>query len=273
MSVSLTNFRAKLNNILGDVVSGTTSANGNTEKTTLQDTELAKYSDHFFAEHIAFLPGVPEARAVEDSWQPEGIVQVYKPFTSQVAISTPYEFHKYHPDDKKAAINNALLSAYPYFYKRIEDVTLTGKGAADTEYAVPAAFADGFPDQVWLKKITGSEISFEEFFNVDFKTIAGSKKFYANISTDYTILLIGKTWLTSLTTEASATELTDEQAAIVCLKAAANLWRQKTTVVDAEDSGRFDTLADQKDLEFERLVRLRAMPEISHFSMDWSTLE
>jgi len=116
-------------------------------------------------------------------------------------------------------------------------------------------------------------IEYGEFFDFIFKEVSGSKKFYADIPTDYTILLIGKTWLTQLTTDISTTELTEEQADIVCLKAAANLYRLETTVVNSEATGRFDVLANQRDLEFERLVRLRRMPELIHFSMDWSWLE
>ena len=271
MSISLTNFRSKLNNLLGDTVTGTTTADGADNKKTFIDVMLAKYTDHYFEGHTAYLAS--EARDIEEFLQPEGIVKVRNAFTDRVLASVPYEIHKNHPDQKKIAINQALLAAYPYFYKRVEDVTLIGKGSSDTEYTVPAGFTDGFPYQLWLKKTDVSDITFEEFFDVGFKEVAGVKKFYADIDTDYTILLIGKTWLTQFTTDASLTELTDEQADIVCLRAAVNMYRMKTAIVDSEDAVRLDTLANQKDLEFEKLIRARRMPALARFNMDWSWLE
>lgn len=273
MSIELTDFRAKLNDILDDVVSGTTSESGADNNKNFIDILLAKYPDHYFAGHTAYLPDVPETRDIEDFLQPEGIVMVRNAFTSQVSDKAAYELHKFHPDRKKIAINQALLAAYPYFYKRVE-ASLPGQGSSDTEYDVPDDdFTDGFPDQIWLKTTSDSKISYKEFFDVDYKEIAGSKKFYADIPTTKTILLIGKTWLSQFAKDDDTTELTDEQADIVCLKAIANLYRMQTGIVNAEDAARFDVLANQKELEFQGLVRLRRMPELYHLALDWGWTE
>ena len=262
MSINLTNCRAKLNEILGDVVSGTTSEDGADTKKTFVDISLAKYPDHYFAGRVAYLPVAAESRDVEDFLQPEGVVMVHSAFTAKVLATVAYELHKHHPDKKKIAINQALLAAYPYLYKRLEDVSLTGTGSGVTEYDVPAAFTDGFPLQIWLKSTSGTKISFEEFLDADYKEVAGAKKFYADIATTYTILLLGRTWLTPFTNDASTTELTDEQAHIVCLKAAANLYRMGSAVVNAEDSSRFDSLASIYDSEFDKLLSLKRMPSL-----------
>ena len=273
MSISLTDFRAKLNNLLGDIVDGTTTANGDENKKTFIDTQLAAYPDHWFAGKTAYLPDVPEARDVEDSLQPEGVIIVRNAFTSQVLSSVAYELHRFHPDKKKVAINQALYAAYPYLYKRLEDVSLTGTGDSDTEYDVPVAFSDRFPDQVWLKTTSSTLISFERFYDFDFKDVAGSKKFYADIATTKTILLIGKTWLTQFTNDASTTELTDEQAEVVALKAAANLYRMYSGIINAQDSSRFDELANRRDAEFEELIKRKRMPELYRLGLDWTWLD
>lgn len=274
MSVTLATIRGILNILLGDTITGTTSAAGNDEKTTLIDVALARYPDHFFEQKTAFVPKTDEAeeeQLIEAFHSPEGIVSVYAAFTNIIVIDRPYEIHLFSPSDKKLAINEGLVEAYPYFYKRIEDASLTGTGPSVTEYAVPATFTDDFPDQIWLKTTVGSKISYEEFFDVDYKDISG-KKFYADIPTTKTILLIGKTFLTPLTSEVS-TELTTEQARIVCLKAAAILYGKQVAVVDAQNAERFNTLANQKEFDFQRLVRLNRMPSLFRLSVDWRWTE
>lgn len=277
MSITLATIRGILNIILGDTITGITSANGNDEKTTLIDVALARYPDRFFEGKTAFLPKTDteaeEEQMIDGFHSPEGIVTVYAAFTKKIVADRAYEIHLFSPSDKKVAINEALVEAYPFFYNRVEDTTLlTGKGPNDTEYSVPAGFTDDFPDQVWLKTTVGSKISYEEFFDVDYKEISGSKKFYADIPTTKTILLIGKTFLTPLTSEVS-TELTTAQAKIVCLKAAAILYGKQTAVVDAENAVRFDVLAGKKELEFQGLVRQKRMPALYHLSVDWEWTE
>lgn len=273
MSITLANIRTKLNNILGDVIGGATTANGATNKTTLIDSLLAKYPDKYVCEHFVLLTVAAESRKVEEFLSPSGTIRVYSPFTDQVATAIAYEIHKYDPEQKKLALNQALLATWPYFYKRVDDETLTGTGASATEYDVPAAFTKGFPDQVWLKNVSTDKISYERVYGVDFKEVGGSKKFYANIITDKVILLIGRTYLTQFTNDASTTELDDTQAEIVCLKAAANLYRMYSGIVDSQDSGRFDALATYYDFSFQRLVREEQMQRFFNIELDWSSFE
>lgn len=269
MTITLANMREKLNNILGDTITGITTSQGAADKTTLIDTALERYNDDYFKDYHVYIPSAVEGRVIKTSLNTEGLLKVYKPFTAQVAATIAYELSRYSASDKLIVLNQALLAAYPYFYKRLEDVSLTSLGGSDTEYAVPAAFADNFPLQVWLKIVTDSVINYERVYHFQCVEIAGAKKIYASLVSGHTILLVGETWLTQFSNEASTTELSDEEAEIVCLKAASNLYRRLAATVNSEESGRFEALVIACEADFDRLIKAKRMPILNKMSVDF----
>ena len=154
-TTTLTVFLGKVNNYLGDNISGTTDSAGNAGKTTFIDSALSKYDDNYFGDPErnpqwwAYIAS--ELRSIKGFTQSSGTVEVHKAFTAQVGTATTYQIHRYDRDKKILACNQALNEAYPYFYKRVEDsTTLDGKGSSDNKYTVPVAFTY-FPDQIWQK--------------------------------------------------------------------------------------------------------------------------
>lgn len=249
MSVAFTTVLTKLNILIDDNISGTTSSDGNISKTTFIDSALKKYPDGHFGdpqrdpEWWAYVSTT--LRPIKNFDGKTGTILVHNAFSAKVLESVAYSIHKYDRDKKKEAINQALYQAYPWFYKRVEDDdSLTGQGGSDTEYEVPAEFVD-FPDQIWQKNASSDNISWTEVVNYQRKEVEGTKYFYASIPTGYTIYLIGKTYLTPFTTDVSTTELTSGQAEVVALKAAANLYWRMANTVDANDAGRYEAIANR----------------------------
>jgi len=357
MSITLSDMRGILNNRIGDVVvSGTTTSAGNAAGTTVLDTALAKYPDDYFGEKqtsfwILYLTATSQAKAVESFTSPEGILKVCSAFTSQVAISTAYELHRYDPAVKKIVLNQALRDVYPYFYKRLYDTTLWGQNNYGQDpdefnkfiYTVPSTFEE-FPIQIWLLEsyigthtgddaaavLTDSDadwpvnglIGFTVYNKTDessgtitantattitatlsddgewdeddeyivqkpnkkpvrFYTYTiidpaniGSFKFYADINERYLIVLVGRAQLTQFTNDASTTELTNDQAEVVCLKAASNFYRAFSTLINAQDSSRADSLASRFEDDFKEEVKTKRMPSVCRaMRVDFSWLE
>ena len=276
MSISLTNFLADVNNYLDDSLSGTTTSAGNTAKTTFVDSGLAKYEDGYFGdperrpEWWAYIAST--LRPIKRSESSSGTIEVYTAFGSQVGASTAYELHRFDRDKKIIACNQALDAAYPYFYARVEDATtLDGKGASDNEYEVPSTFAE-FPDQIWEKATNSSVITYTPVTNYTVIEIGGTMKFYANITKDDDIVLIGKKYLTQFTNDASTTELTSAQAAVVAMLAVSIFYRTMAGVVNAADSGRFDALANRFEQMYEQKKWRHMMPLVAPRTLDYTWL-
>ena len=112
MSITLANFMTIFNKLIDDNITGTTTSNGNTDKTTFVDSSLCKYEDGYF--------GDPERmpqwwayvgttlRQIKNFNSSSGTVEVYSAFGSQVASSTTYSIHRFDRDKKVIAINQAL---------------------------------------------------------------------------------------------------------------------------------------------------------------------
>ena len=251
MTITLSSFLDKVSILLDDYLTSTTTDDGNSAKTTFIDSSLSKYPDNYFGnpdrdpEWWAYVGG--ELRSIKDFVGNTGTVIVYNAFSSQVTASTSYSIHKYDRDKKILACNLALYECYPDFYLRIDDeTTLDGLGSSDIDYEVPSAFAE-FPDQIWKKHTSGDKITYTQITNYDAKLVDGTWKFYANITKDDDILLIGKTYLTQFTAndDSSETELTDGQANTVAYLAASIFCRMMAGTVDASNSGRFDAMSQR----------------------------
>lgn len=269
-TITLTNFLKKVSIHLDDYWSSTTTSTGNTGKTTLIDTDLCKYPDGYFGdpnrdvEYWAYVG--TELRAVKNFDGATGTIQVHNAFSSQVSSSTSYELHRYDRDKKILACNQALYECYPDFYLRVDDeTTLDGLGSSDIDYEVPSAFVD-FPDQIWKKHTSNDKITYTQITDYKAKLVDDTWKFYANITKDDDILLIGRKPLTQFTvgTDSSTTELTDIQANTVAYLAASIFCRNMSNVVSADNSGRFDSLANRFRVLYEenanktRMARLDA---------------
>ena len=266
MSITLSSFMTIFNKLIDDNITGTTTSNGNAGGTTFVDSSLCKYEDGYF--------GDPERmpqwwayvgttlRQIKNFNSSSGTVEVYTAFGSQVSSSTAYSLHRFDRDKKVIAINQALDEAYPYFYKRIEDATtLDGTGSSDNKYQVPATFTE-FPTQIWSIDDDTDEVEHTRIANYHVEEISGTMYFYADITEDEDILLIGKKPLTQFTTDTSTTELTNSQAAAVALLAAGIFFQSIAGVINAADSGRYDSLSNRYFTRWEDRRRAMAMPVI-----------
>jgi len=265
--IDLITFRSKLNTLIGDVTSGKTTDNGDADGTTAIDSLLLRFPDDYFKDYVFYLPSVPASQIIRSSSSIDGKLTFYNPFASQVANDTSYEIHRFSLEDKKLAINKALLDAYPYFFKLVTDTTLLGKGSLDTEYNVPTTLGDYSPKEIWIKHVSDKQIYHERVLTVDYKDV---KKFYAVIPKDKTILLIAEIPLSQFTNDASETELTSPQADIVCLKSASNLYQMFVNKVDSQDAARFEALIARFEIQWEGLKRVRAMKSHTTVEVDWS---
>lgn len=277
MSITLTNFLAKVSILLDDYLESTATATGSTGKTTFIDSVLSKYPDGYF--------GDPERdpqwwayvgtalRSVKDFSGHTGTVVVHNAFSSQVSSTASYSLHKFDRDKKVLACNLSLYECFPDFYKRAEDsTTLDGKGSDNNQYEVPSTFTE-FPDQIWKQHTGTTTTHFARTLITDFtfEDIGGKWYFYANITKDDDIYLVGKTYLSQFTNDASTTELSDGQANTIAYLAASIFCRIKAGTVNAQDSGRFDAEAQRfRDLYEENASRNRMPRTISPITgFDW----
>lgn len=275
MTVALTAFLTKFSNLIGDNLTGTTTSAGNAGGTTFVDSGLVKYEDNYFgdpernSEWWAYVSS--QLRSIKSFTSSSGTVTVHKAFSAQIATSTAYEIHRFDRDKKIVAINEALNQCYPYFYKRVEDLTtLNGKGSSDNQYTVPATFTE-FPAQIWQRDISTLDYTFYPVTDYTVQEAAGVFYFYANITLDDDILLIGKTPLTAFTTDASTTELTARQADIIAPLAVSIFYRNLSGVVNATQSERFDSLANRYEMMWDSKKEANAMPVLysPHINYAW----
>lgn len=276
MSIALTTALTKLNVLIDDNISGTTTAAGNAAKATFIDSALSKYPDGYFGnpqqdpEWWAYVGTT--LRPIKDFVGSTGTVIVHNAFSAQVAISTAYSLHRFDRDKKIEAWNQALQDAYPWFYKRVEDATtLDGTGASANKYTIPVTFTE-FPDQIWKIHTSGTKYTRTEITDYKIEEIGGARYFYADITEDDDIELIGKTYLTQFTTDVSTTELTAGEANVVALKAAANLYFRMANIVNATDAGRYEALATRFEAKWDKDKNIYRMESIAPEKLDWSWL-
>lgn len=282
MAVTLSEAIEKLNDVIDDNISGTTDSDGDEDGTTLIDSELARYGDSYFGDpdrkpewfvyiHVDSEADVGELRTVKQSTA-DGLIVVYKAFSDQIASATSYELHRFDRDKKIKAWNRALSDCYPSFYKKIEDDSLTGTGGSATEYEVPTTFPD-FPDEVWQRNTSDDKITLTRIKGFKVVEIEGTMYFYANITEDDDIVLIGREPLTAFdsTDDESETELTSTQADTVALLAASNLYRMLSSVVAADMSERYDSLANRYEQMYEVKKFRTAMPiRVPRVVQEWA---
>ena len=128
------NLRRALSESIGDYQSFASTADGNDAKTSLVSTTLKNYpggtDDGAFEEQ--FFMGTSGANEGESkrcalytanaSDGPTAILQ--DAFSNQTSTADTFELHRYDPELKHVAINQALSELFPVIYKPIRDETL-----------------------------------------------------------------------------------------------------------------------------------------------------
>ena len=120
---------------------------------------------------------------------------------------------------------------------------------------------------------SGDKIFYYPITHYDAKRVDDTWKFYANITEGDDILLIGKTFLSQFTNDASTTELNNLQAETVSLLAASIFCRTYSAKINAEDSGRYDALADNFMMRYEKMKLSTSMPITLQPTVDFGWLE
>ena len=136
-----------------------------------------------------------------------------------------------------------------------------GTGPSDNKYTVPNTFIE-FPAQIWAIDDATDNIKRTQITNYEMEKISGTWYFYADITTGEDILLIGKTYLSQFTNDASTTELSAGQAHIVSYLAAAIFYEDFLDTVSAENTGRFEALARKRRDKYNELANRNRMPRI-----------
>ena len=288
-TITLTSFLQKVSVILDDHISSTTTSAGNAGGTTMVDSSLKKYPNGHFGdpnsdpEWWAYVSTTStyELLPVKDFTGSSGTITLHNAYGSptQIASSKAYSLHFYDRDKKVLASNLALYECYPDFYLRVDDeATLDGLGSSDVDYVVPTTmgFVD-FPDQIWKKHISSTAsdatITYTQITDYKSKLVDGAWKFYAEITEDDDILLVGRVPLTQFTTDATTTELTDIQANTVAYKAASIFCRMKAETVNSQDAGRFKAMEADHEMTYQKLANRTRMARLTPPKSDYGWLD
>ena len=213
-----------------------------------------------------------ELRQIKAWHQADCVGEVYAPAPERILSAFTYSLHRFSPDDKQRCINEALYDVYPSLYLRVQE-EITGLGSSYNEYDVPAAFAESYPRQAYIKKTVNNIVSYERLFDISYRMVNGVAKLYATIETDETLVLIGGKPLIPFTSLDSSLDISDKCARVICLKAAVNLYRMQTSLVNAGDAGRFEALATRWEAQYNELIKEAAMsPLLDRVRADWSWL-
>jgi len=124
-------LRQRLSEAIGDYKSLTTSAEGNSAKTSLIDTSLKNLpgggDSNAFEEWFLMVTSGSNSgqiRRVRSYTVSTSTLVVEEAFSSAVDGSVTYELHRYDPTDKHNAINRAIEELYPTLHLKIPDETL-----------------------------------------------------------------------------------------------------------------------------------------------------
>ena len=214
-----------------------------------------------------------ELRQIKAWHQADCVGEVYVPAPERILSGLGYSLHRFSPDDKQRCINEVLYDVYPSLYERVQE-EITGLGTSYNEYDMPAAFAESYPQQAYIKKTVNNIVSYERLFDISYHRVNGQAKLYAVIDTDETLVLIGDKPLNPFTSLDSSLDISDKCARAICLKAAINLYRMQTSIINAEDAGRFETLATRWEAQYDKLIEEVSMPSLlDRVRADWSWLK
>lgn len=152
MTTSLDTMREKVARELGAYISGTTTAAGKSDGTTLVCDDLMEYADdHLKGKYVTVST---ETQKVKNSRKVSGTVIFEVPFSSQVANTTAFKIYDLNPDDIDSEINQAIKDAYPDLCQIIDDVTIITE-ERQNRYTLPSSVEE--VRQVFLESFIGVE--------------------------------------------------------------------------------------------------------------------
>jgi hypothetical protein len=115
---------------------GSASAGGST--TTLIDTALLKEEDDYWNGAFIYFPATDEVREISDFDQGTSTVTWLAPIASGTSQSDAYEiWDQFTPGEVHAAIDHALLEAWPYFFMYGNNETLVLEEDQGLVYTLP----------------------------------------------------------------------------------------------------------------------------------------
>jgi len=156
--VTKAEMRRLVGSVMGAWDQATTSAAGNSAKTTAVAVSLSRKPAQYYRGWYAHLTSAAEYRRVESS-QADGslIFPAAYPWTAIVPITTVLDLYAYDPAIIDEAMLQALNDVWPTFFNDNDDESLWGRrsyGVTPDEYKnaiydLPAAFLE-VPTSIWL---------------------------------------------------------------------------------------------------------------------------
>ena len=131
MSLTGQELLVDMSKFMGDYVASTSTGAGST--TTLVDTYLSRYGDDKIIDwYIRITEDVNgnqySVRRISDFTSSTGTVTVSPAFTGSTGSGTTYELHRYDPNDKFVALDEARIRVFPDLCILRYNDTLTGDG-------------------------------------------------------------------------------------------------------------------------------------------------
>lgn len=143
MSLTGAQLLAGFSDFIGDYWSSTTTSAGASDGSTLVDTALQRFGrDGLIDGYIRLTSGTYTLQHRRVSNFTTSTATVAPVFGGQVASGVTYQFHRYDPDRKFAALDRARSLAYPQLAVVTMDDTLTGDGF-ERQLLIPSAIRKG----------------------------------------------------------------------------------------------------------------------------------
>ena len=132
------------------------------DSTTLVDTSLSRFDDDYLVGwYIRITENVNSnqylSRRITNFVGSTGTCTVSPAFAGATGSGTEYELHRYNPEEKFSALDEARISAYPALGQREVDDTSTGDGV-NRLFDIPTAIRRG-PVQVYTESFQTPDVS------------------------------------------------------------------------------------------------------------------
>jgi len=137
---------------VSDFFTSSTTAEGNAGGTSLVDSRLTEYGDRrLIGRTVRFLSGdlANQTRVVSNNVGATGTITFTPAVADPVPAGTAYELHRYAPDKKFRALDEARYDVADDVFKLVHDYTLTADGRSST-FAIPDTIRIG-PIQAYLE--------------------------------------------------------------------------------------------------------------------------
>jgi hypothetical protein len=121
---------------INDYFSSETTAAGNAGGTTLIDATLKRYQSKRLQGRFVRVTDSGDnqyiTRAISSNDGSTGVVDLVQAFPSQIVSGVSYEIHKFNPEDKFRALDEAMIDSLDSVYQLVYDETITADGTTDT---------------------------------------------------------------------------------------------------------------------------------------------